>query len=291
MTSAKVTTHEHTDPGSALDIANSNPAAVPPGFYFDSKEHAYFLDGKPLHGITTVLGVIAKPALVAWAANQAVEYIKENCPLDTTGLEVGLRHVTDAQLGNARIAHRKKKEDAAEKGTDLHALVESYVQWCIDTNQGKAKQYFTPGIELFVNWAIDNNIRFLASEQRLYSKEHWVAGTCDLVFEKDGKTYIGDVKTYKKIWDRTPFFQCAAYGMMWEEMNKDSITRTVKDIFEGDGTKDVEITESPEIDGYCVLRLSKDGTFEAKWSFDIDGDRTAFLNALGLYKALKAYKA
>ena len=37
-------------------------------FVFDEKEHAYFLNGKPMMGCTTVLSVIAKPALIQWAA-------------------------------------------------------------------------------------------------------------------------------------------------------------------------------------------------------------------------------
>ena len=42
-------------------------------FVFDEKEHAYFLNGKPMLGCTSVLGVIAKPALIQWAANEAVK--------------------------------------------------------------------------------------------------------------------------------------------------------------------------------------------------------------------------
>lgn len=260
------------------------------GFYFDSVEHAYFLDGKPLHGITTVLGVIAKPALIQWAANMAVDYIEAISRVTIT-LENGnkVREVYQHELKEARVAHRKKKEDAAEKGTDLHALVETYVGLCIKDNGGAPINVFVDkvlmsdpyyiqfeAIKHFINWAVNNKIKFIASEQRLYSKEFWTAGTCDLVFEKDGKTYIGDVKTYKKIWDRTPFFQCAAYGMMWEEM--------YQPLWDSQNTDN-------KVEGYCVLRLSKDGTFEDMWSFDIEGDREAFKCALGLYKALKAFKA
>lgn len=250
------------------------------GFRFDPVEHAYFLDGKPLHGITTVLGVIAKPALIQWAAKMACEYIEQTAEVQPAFDGGKVYIATEQILKDARIAHRRKKEDAADKGTDLHAEVEKFVQFVITVHGGVIpKGYTVPeNIRQFNEWAQENNIKFLASEQRLYSKEHWVAGTCDLVFEKDGKTYIGDVKTYKKIWDRTPFFQCAAYGMMWEERGLERDEKGSLKVY-------------PDLAGYCVLRLSKDGTFEAQWSFDIEGDRAAFLNALGLYKALKAFKA
>ena len=36
---------------------------------FDAKKHVHTLDGKNLTGVTTVLSVIAKPALIQWAAD------------------------------------------------------------------------------------------------------------------------------------------------------------------------------------------------------------------------------
>ena len=43
-------------------------------FTFDEKRHRYYLDGKAMTGCTTVLGVIAKPALIQWAADKAAAY-------------------------------------------------------------------------------------------------------------------------------------------------------------------------------------------------------------------------
>ena len=48
-------------------------------FKFNKEEHYYELDGKRLYGVTTVLGVIAKPALIPWAVKMAIDYIKDNC--------------------------------------------------------------------------------------------------------------------------------------------------------------------------------------------------------------------
>lgn len=229
-------------------------------FTFDPIEHVYTLDGKPLTGVTTILSVIAKPALVPWAAKMVSEYIKGNCELKD-----GAYTVTPEQLDMAKNAHRAKKEDAAEKGTDLHALVESWVNSQIT---GVVSDMDYMPIEKFIEWARRENVKFLATEKRMYSRNWWIAGTCDLLFEKDGKKYIGDVKTYAKIWDRVPFFQAAGYANMYEEMN------------EGKDT----------IAGYCILRLSKDGSFEEKWSFDVVGDTKAFFACVELYRQLQTYK-
>lgn len=232
-------------------------------FQFDDAKHLYTLDGKPLMGVTSVLGVIAKPALVPWAAKMVVEYIKNNGLFNDTEETY---EVTIKQLEEAKNAHRAKKEDAAEKGTDLHALAEGYIRLCIQENDGKPMEVCPEGIERLRDWAMKNDVTFIASEKKLYSKTWWIAGTCDIVFEKDGKTFVGDIKTYAKIWDRVPFFQAAGYASMLEEMG-----------------------EVKQISGYCILRLSKDGSFEEKWSFDTAGDTKAFFACVELYKQLKTF--
>src|SRR4051812_36646581 len=110
-------------------------------FVFDEKEHAYFLNGKPMLGCTSVLGVIAKPALIQWAANEACKYAKDafaaliNASPEGVPIAFSVPAV-ETILNDARTAHRRKKEDAADKGTDLHALVEVYVRGCIKLNNG-----------------------------------------------------------------------------------------------------------------------------------------------------------
>ena len=46
------------------------------GFYFDEEKHRYYLDGKQMTGVTTILGVLAKPALIQWAANMAIDSVR-----------------------------------------------------------------------------------------------------------------------------------------------------------------------------------------------------------------------
>ena len=277
-------------------IHEADELYVPENF---KRNHAYFADPegqKPYMGITSVLSVIAKNALIQWAANEAVKYVEDNTKHHALGATMAEGFVIYPQelrevLAEARYAHRKKKEDAGQKGTDLHALVEEYVRMCIANNGTLGigdimlsghwqKDVEAPNklvkaehlslIAPFIMWASENSIRFLAAEKRLYSKTHWIAGTCDLVFEKDGKTYIGDIKTYKKLWDRVPMMQCAGYALMAEEMWKNR----------------VYVMDKPRIDGYCIIRI-RDGEFEPTWSFDVEGDTKGFLAALELYSCLK----
>ena len=89
------------------------------GFIFDEKEHVYTLDGRPLHGVTSILSVIAKPALIQWSADEVCKYIVENSPIQQTVQESMAKEfsyiVSGEILKEARIAHRKKKEEAPSK--------------------------------------------------------------------------------------------------------------------------------------------------------------------------------
>ena len=270
---------------------------VTEGFYYRDSDHMYFMDGKPMTGCTTILGVIAKPALIQWAANMVCEHINTNGQQvraellrNVEGIELrdavtgeDILLVADKKLiEEARTAHAKKRDKGAEQGTDTHALVENYINFCIANDDGKAVDIPTPIIQSFIDWAIKENIRFIASEKQLYSKELWVAGTADLIFEKDGKTFLGDIKTYKKIWDRVPFIQCAGYALMWEEMN----TRTEEWVA---ATAKIR----PQIAGYCIINLPKERSFneseDIKWSFDVEGDTNAFRAAVTLYRTLENF--
>ena len=270
-------------------------------FLFEEKAHRYTLDGKPLTGVTTILGVVAKPALIQWAADEACKYIVKNLEIrhilnlkqyrEVWGKDCPTSELPDlavtrygdyvACLADARLAHRKKKEDAAEKGSDMHKEVEIFVKLCIEHNNGIPTDTLNvnPDILPFVNWAAKEYIRFIAAEKRMYSESLWIAGTCDLVFEKDGKRYIGDIKTYKKIWDRLPLIQCAGYSIMWEE-------------YMGDGKGNT--ADCYKIDGYCVINLPKERPFneveDVVWSYDRDGDRAGFMAALTLYRQLETFK-
>ena len=238
-----------------------------PNFTFNPKGHSYELDGKKMTGVTTVLGVLAKPALIGWAANMTASWIRENCTRDDSGIW----EVSEDSLLEAVKAHTKKKEAAGEKGTDLHSQVEGFIKSCLELNHGDPHNMGWPVEEKmlgeFVEWAVVNNIKFLASEKQVYSKDWFCAGTFDFSFEKDGKRFIGDLKTMGKIWDRVPHFQTAAYRKMSVEMGE------------------------PDYDGTCIVNISKPtekypSELTESWSYDWESDQKAFESALYLYRQL-----
>jgi hypothetical protein len=234
-------------------------------FQFDSETHSYLLDGKPLTGVTTILGVIAKPALIAWAAKETVKYLDNNKPktVEIAGVKV-IPYTPDQfhdALDKAKAAHRAKKDSTADIGTKIHAWLEKFVKGKNPKRQAKI------GVvtDNFVKWANENQVKFISSELRVYSEKYWYAGTLDLILEMNGKKYVADIKTTSGIYDRTPFFQMAGYQIALEEYGMKGI------------------------DGRIIIRCGKDGAFEVKESLDYETDKKGFLACLELYRALKTY--
>jgi len=244
-------------------------------FTFDEKTHRYYLDGKPMTGVTTVLGVINKPALINWAANQACDYASaqiEACMQETDG-KPDLAQLKNI-LEQARTAHSRKRDTAAEAGTDVHAQIEDIIKTAIQESDGLclSERDFTgkqdTQVSAFIQWAISNGVRFTASEKRVYSVTNFTAGTLDFACEIDGLKYIGDIKTTSGIYDRTPFAQTAAYQMMMAEM---------------EGKDAGEIA-----DRRIIVNLKKTGTFDADKDVYVstfyEDDIELFMSALTMYR-------
>ena len=237
------------------------------GFHFDEVAHVYTLDGKPLHGVTSVLSIISKPALIGWASNTNTEYIKEHANKEYVDDKFTYYQVSEGVLEEARTAHTKKKEKAGELGSDVHSLIEALVKGVIGAGGGIVDpdtKSDNPQVQLFIDWARDNQVKFIESEKRVYSKESWYAGTLDLVLEMKGEKYIADIKTSSAIYPEA-YLQMAAYQGAMEEMN-----------------------EHTDIKGAMVINLPKKGGFEIGMNYAYDDNRVAFLAALVLYKQLNA---
>ena len=132
-------------------------------FEFQEKGHKYFLDDKPLTGVTTVLNVIAKPALIAWSAKMACEYVKANLK----SLEE-----LDQVLELAKIAHTRKKEDAGDIGKQVHKHIENWIKQRINPAAAYLEEITKQEADIvnnFIKWAIDNKIKFLESDVRFIS--------------------------------------------------------------------------------------------------------------------------
>lgn len=229
---------------------------------FNPAKHHYTVDNNTVDGVTSVLGVIAKPALIAWAANMAHDYIlaelKPGCALD----EVDIK---DLAVG-AKNAHRVKRDKSADIGGMFHAWAENYIKTGEKTEVFNEQLQNT--VDAFLAWEEENKIEWIHSEVKVYSKEHNFAGTFDFIAKINGKMMLGDFKTSSGIYPEM-FAQTSAYQIAYQE-------------------------EHPEahFDGQIIVNIRKDGTFEHLESdaLSYKRDKQAFLNALGLYRWTKENK-
>mgnify|MGYP003418558515 CR=1 FL=1 len=229
-------------------------------FTFNEKTHRYYLDGKQMTGVTTILGVIAKPQLIKWSADMAVDYIKErvhHVDIDTLYNEV---------LVEARNAWTKKRDDSADLGKAVHAEIEQYIKCKI-----AGLDWFTdnPQVQHFINWSDKYKVQFIASEEQVYSVKLFVAGTYDFSCIIDGRKYLCDLKTGNALYPEY-FYQCAAYRMMAEEMGQ------------------------TDFKGSILVRIGRDGKFNEEEDVIIsesyEDEKEAFLAALTLYRITQKYK-
>lgn len=234
-------------------------AAIPQqGFYFDKEHHRYYLDGRQMTGVTTVLDVLAKPALIQWAANQAVESLK-TAEKDSLGNYL----ITEELLEVARKAHAQKRDKAADRGTLAHAWM---AKW-INASMGKAaypesEPELMPMIGNFLKWVAETKPKFLDSEKIVYSAKYFYAGTLDFICEIENKNYLGDIKTGSGIY-REMFLQTSGYQIAFEEQEP-----------------------KVKIDGHIIVNVTKDGKLNVKENFDYEGTKQGFLSALTLYRLL-----
>lgn len=220
---------------------------------FDEESHTYQFDGKFVPGVTTILSCIGKPALVPWAAGMASDHWLEAAKAGRTDFT--------AIHKEAKSAHRKKSQAAADIGSNVHAYAEAIFKKLPlpELLSDQAKR----GVEAFHNWHDAHKIKILASERRVFSHKHYYAGTCDFVAEIDGVVGVGDIKTSSGIYPEMRL-QTAAYQQALQE------------------------EKGMEFPVRWIIRFDKKtGEFEAKSFYDFELDFSGFEAALKLHRALQ----
>src|SRR5574343_64799 len=227
---------------------------------FDEDKHVYTLDGEQVDGVTGILSIIAKPALLYWAVNQSINYLERNIRPGVSYDEIQLKKL----LYEAKGAHRMKSTEASDIGKIVHKWIEEWIAG--KDPKMPINEEARRAITQFQSWVLDKNVKFLQSEKVIYSRKFNYAGTTDFIAQMNGKTILGDFKTSNGIWDEY-WFQVAAYQHAFLEEFPDE-----------------------EIHGNMIVRLGKDGTLEIKENYDYDKNIVAFLGAVALYRRVNELK-
>tara|TARA_Y100000389_G_scaffold196219_1_gene228800 strand:+ start:61 stop:744 length:684 start_codon:yes stop_codon:yes gene_type:complete len=148
----------------------------------------YAVEDKHFPSITTVLGAIPKPGLIAWRKN----------------------------VGEA--AAKWEMNRAARRGSATHTLVEQYLKG----ETPSIRDVLPLGMFRLLKPYLDQVDNIHALEQIMYSKKLTVAGQVDCIAEYNGKLSVIDFKTANKervdSWNESYYIQCTAYAIMYEEL-------------------------------------------------------------------------
>lgn len=223
----------------------------------------YKINGRPIQSVTTFTGIIDKSRpLIYWATGLTRDFLRA--------------HVTDLMSDEARAfslideackLHQVKKQEAADTGTQIHAWVEQYIKSDgKETTLPKEPQVYN-GVTAFLKWVSENNIRFIASEKRLYSKKYDYAGTMDAEAVVNRKRCVIDFKSSNAIYPEMRL-QVAAYQ-----------------------AADEEETGKKYSGNRLLVRFGKDnGEFEVHELPDQEKDFEAFVSCLTLKRRLQEIK-
>ena len=227
--------------------------------------HRYTLDGKPVKGVTTVLGDgVPKPALVPWAAGSVASLVAEHLDVDNDGnahadrlvsylREVGANNRYNrwpnngafnrlAALETLKGEPYRDRDKAANRGTEVHNLAEKLTLG----EEVHPPEEIAGHIDAYVDWWNAWQPTDVRPEVVVASRKHWYVGTLDLLAVINGQLWLVDIKTNRS----GPFpevaLQLAAYG------NAEVM------VLEGD---DGQLHEHPmpAIERYGVLWLRGDG--------------------------------
>ena len=168
----------------------------------------YKIGNTELPSVTSICGLLDKPALVGWAANAACDYILDEVAKQTWPISLpAFSSIVEAARTNFRKVGRK----AMDIGSQVHAAIEEYLQ--SGREPFKAEPAVASGFQAFKEWQGEHRLEVIATEQTVYAERY--AGTCDLICKLNGKRYLIDFKTSKLADDAAAYpehrYQVAAY--------------------------------------------------------------------------------
>jgi len=202
---------------------------------FNAKAHRYWLDGKPIPGVTTLLGKgLPKPAIPYWAAKSVAEYVVDN-PDQVDNLRSLGRGPAVAAL---KAIPWQVRDDAAVRGTDVHALAEEIIHG----RKVDVPEHLVAHVEGYTRWLDTFDVQPILTERPVASRSLWYAGTFDAIVQIGDVRWGLDWKTSKGVYGSTAL-QVAAYMGAEFYMDDDGAEQPV-----------------PEVDRIGVVHITDGGT-------------------------------
>jgi hypothetical protein len=243
----------------------------------DGGKHFYRVQGTPpptrmvvdrvLPGVTGVLQVISKPALIPWAKREALEHVRQALISKLGGKEKRVVRLTadwiDLLIKEAKGRPDYIKDEAADLGTQAHAFIDKIIRKEPFDLAKVTDERVANAVMAFVDWWHKCEIQFVMGDTKVASLLHGYGGSLDaLGVTADGRIVLLDWKTSNAIYDEYAL-QVAAYAKAYEEMYGATVS-----------------------EAWIVRFGKKDAKFEVKKLKDIEHSFLAFLAAHHLQQRL-----
>lgn len=159
----------------------------------------YEKDGRNYPSVTTILGVINKPALVGWAGRvereAAIATFKamvDDSRDDPMALSAGALAEFERRLEGMKAA-QKAAEEAASIGKAVHAAVEAHLKGLPVPEFGRPEE--ENAFSSYLAWFRESDVSEVECEGVIYSDENRFAGRFDFKARVNGIRGVWDVKT------------------------------------------------------------------------------------------------
>ena len=153
-----------------------------------SRFYAHPETGVELPSVTTVLGVLPKPWMGPWAAKVERELCIATAHDVYESLEEYVELEEFKEQLDAAIPHKKAHttiaKDAANIGTESHALIEWRIRGQLGLDRGEepvVSEEARLSVAGFEDWKQETKFTPASTEHRLYSDELQAAGTADTI--------------------------------------------------------------------------------------------------------------
>lgn len=251
---------------------------------FEPKRHIYKINGESIPSVTSITRLMDKPALLWWATGEMekeiLSYLESRVPINAESLK------------KARSAYMRTRDAAADSGTMVHDWIENHIKSKVglcdmppipEFKEGdEVGQKLMNGIQAFLQWESENDVRFVASEQFVYSRKHHYCGkfdfSCTMASTNHRLLHIADNKTSKGIYSEMMYQTSGYQGAVLEEYEAIGLP----DGIDGFGDRLIlrlNTKDQTDKDGNIVQEA---GTFEAKMFGGFENDYSAFLGLLAV---------
>jgi len=162
-----------------------------------------------LPSVTTIISDCTDKSgpLTQWAANQVVEWIRQNVPQDMVhSYQKGAYVLYEGDLGNARFHFREVSKEALDVGSAVHHAIEHYLKSGEEPKD--PPEQVLAGFIAFLEWADSHQMKTKQVEATVYG-DYW-AGTLDWYGVFEGEITVIDFKTSKALYPEYRY-QIAAY--------------------------------------------------------------------------------